>query len=1756
MKNPTIVLSIKNQQIHRQRWLFLICFFLSCYLFLSQAQQMKISPGPMVVCPVKYEHMHTRVGIPDESLRSFQQKLQVNKTAEFQVTYGPGAEANPQAKAAFQFALDIWANEIVSSVPIRVFADFRNLGTGILASAGPTYVISNFPGAPEENRSYPAALANSLAGEILDATNDYDIIVNLGNGFNWYFGADGNPGPGQIDFVTVALHEAGHGLGFVSFDEYSNGEGTLSGFDLEFPGIFSNFMINGGGERTLNFPDPSIELGDELISDDLFVDGQFTVQALGGTQPKLYAPNPYQRGSSISHWDENAFPAGDVNSLMSPSVGLQESNFDIGDITRGFFKDMGWELNESGAPIVLPLLSDIYEEIFIDTQVSSSISFTNISDIDANLVATSSNDSIITFPNGNELLLPGETIDSLQLQLDVTGLEKGFYEETVSVALQDFDKTFEVRITIRVLDGTEAPIISVSPEAYEETVEQLSFLTKDLIIENSGDADLEYSITIDTPDSLPDPAATTVYEESFEDFSLGDVDEQQDWDASGFGLWAIANENPSDGSLHVRGTSDGLANSDGLIRLISPLDFTPVQSYQIVKARISINDDGVTWRMGSGVIVEFNRDGFIHAGLRERRNPTTGYRYPIGEYFDFKIIKDREDFSYSIFINDEFVTSGIGFDSPISGFTFFCDCEREGRTMDIDNIEVIDGDENASFVSVNPPNGTVFEKSTDTLSVKLDGRDVPNPGIYNATITIASNDTLNSPVNIPVSLTVLDPAAISVSKDSLNVAIDIQNDSPALKTETFTISNSGAVDLNFTTEFREVSVSFPERILEQKELLAAMDMTKYGVGNTSNPTLQTIKIKTKSSKTLQQRSENPVFPVIRDSIYYDSGYGIADDYARVSDDGALTTAVRFDVEENFKLSAVRNFVRISGMTSFDYILEVYKGGDTPTDGELIATRIIRDKNEILGEFLVEVLNESISFEAGDSFWVVHKYPEGLSGPQGLDFNGVQRDGANLYSTNGGDTWISPFPDNYVILCRALSGDTGQYLTLEPSSGTIAQGENLEVTATFDASKTPNGVYQNEILINSNDPRTPQEVIFTELAISGHLPEINVSDEIVLFESVFTGDIARDTITIKNSGFTKLSISAITSDNPDITVSETSANLEPGDGIDVIIAMTPSSLGNINGIITIESDAANDDSFEIIVNGMGVAPPVAFFDPQQVSETVNKGDSIISSVTLSNTGSAPLRYSFPEFAVAKALAKSDVQFNNTSYISFEGFEGAKEDRIGHPVKFGMGTDNEFGYTWIDSDEPGGPVYNFTDITETGVDITLDLFFGNYELFLPFSFPFYDDTYESVFLHNAGFISFDPVFTSLENSQIPQSDEINNVIAGFWDADSFSAFVSGGSIHYQNFEDRSIVQFTDVASDFTKIPDETATFQMVLYPDGTIEYYYEDVETYRGRVRATVGIENADGTDGIQVAYNTTYIRDGLAVRINRPDNAQTNFITDVSDLSGIIPPGESKEISVTLDAAALDDGVFYDELTVSSNAPDKSQSSVIFELTVNSVPEIIRFILGNADTDQTLRTLQQGDTIDISQFDSRGFNVIAVRGENVARSVIFDLNDTDRFSVRNPAPYALGERNGRDFEPVEFPLGTNTVTATPYTGRNGNGAQGTPLSVSFEVVDGSAASIAQKSAAIHAENQYLNITLYPNPVKDVTQFSLGKEIQPGQVHLSLVNLVGQVIQKPSDIKINAQGNGQIDMSSLATGIYILKIRDLDNEISSQHKLFKE
>jgi hypothetical protein len=215
----------------------------------------------------------------------------------------------------------------------------------ILGSAGPTTFYRDFGGAPRAQTWYPVALANALAGADLNGTTN-EVYASFNQAFPlWYFGTDGNPPPSEYDFVSVVMHELGHGLGMIPTFTVSGGIGRWGG-GTAYPAIYDRFVNDGAGQPLIAaHPNNSTQLAAALTSGNVTFAGPGASAANGGPPPRLFAPSPYRSGSSISHLDE--IYNGSVNALMTYSISNGEVIHDPGLIVLGIYDDMGWPRSAS-----------------------------------------------------------------------------------------------------------------------------------------------------------------------------------------------------------------------------------------------------------------------------------------------------------------------------------------------------------------------------------------------------------------------------------------------------------------------------------------------------------------------------------------------------------------------------------------------------------------------------------------------------------------------------------------------------------------------------------------------------------------------------------------------------------------------------------------------------------------------------------------------------------------------------------------------------------------------------------------------------------------------------------------------------------------------------------------------------------------------------------------------------------------------------------------------------------------------------------------------------------------------------------------------------------------------------------------------------------------------------------------------------------------------------------------------------------------
>jgi hypothetical protein len=121
-------------------------------------------------------------------------------------------------------------------------------------------------------------------------------------------------------------------------------------------------------------------------------------------------------------------------------------------------------------------------------------------------------------------------------------------------------------------------------------------------------------------------------------------------------------------------------------------------------------------------------------------------------------------------------------------------------------------------------------------------------------------------------------------------------------------------------------------------------------------------------------------------------------------------------------------------------------------------------------------------------------------------------------------------------------------------------------------------------------------------------------------------------------------------------------------------------------------------------------------------------------------------------------------------------------------------------------------------------------------------------------------------------------------------------------------------------------------------------------------------------------------------------------------------------------------------------------------SAQSTQSVVSFDLINADTDQVIGPLNDGDTLNLATLPTRNLAVRANTSPSTVGSVRFGYDSNASYRTENSAPYALAGNNGSDYLPWTPSVGSHTLTATPWSSKDATGTQGTAKTANFSVTD--------------------------------------------------------------------------------------------------------
>jgi hypothetical protein len=181
------------------------------------------------------------------------------------------------------------------------------------------------------------------------ANPDGTVKVNFGR--SWNSGL-GEPTATQFDLYSVLVHEMTHALGFIDLEDAA-GNSVINTANPGPRSSFDRLLQNGNGLALIDCATGTYNgTAADLIGSNNGV--KFTGpkateqwQALGNLgSPPLNAPNPYNSGSSTSHWGSGV-PA---TALMLPSIAAGAKRRGYIPLEMGALKDLGYTVRAPQVP--------------------------------------------------------------------------------------------------------------------------------------------------------------------------------------------------------------------------------------------------------------------------------------------------------------------------------------------------------------------------------------------------------------------------------------------------------------------------------------------------------------------------------------------------------------------------------------------------------------------------------------------------------------------------------------------------------------------------------------------------------------------------------------------------------------------------------------------------------------------------------------------------------------------------------------------------------------------------------------------------------------------------------------------------------------------------------------------------------------------------------------------------------------------------------------------------------------------------------------------------------------------------------------------------------------------------------------------------------------------------------------------------------------------------------------------------------------
>ena len=455
-----------------------------------------------------------------------------------------------------------------------------------------------------------------------------------------------------------------------------------------------------------------------------------------------------------------------------------------------------------------------------------------------------------------------------------------------------------------------------------------------------------------------------------------------------------------------------------------------------------------------------------------------------------------------------------------------------------------------------------------------------------------------------------------------------------------------------------------------------------------------------------------------------------------------------------------------------------------------------------------------------------------------------------------EDWISADTESFIIKKGEIT-----IVKINLSAEESVAGEFLNATVNFD---TGNDILSLPVSLN----------------VLGE-PDLSYIDTI-RFNPTYIGDSQVINVFSGNRGFNTLRIDSIGYEGEDFAGKDTTLILENTDFFYVPVTYTARSAGLSFGKAIIYSNDPDTPAAEVILVGEGnpnQRPEIALSVDRIVKNEENSAYSSYSEFQITNTGGDPLIYNIEEVGVVDELPDTILSTQSVDVLE-----------------------------WKTSDQPGGPVFNWLDISQVGDSVIFDQSNTSVQLMLKDQY-FYDRFYySSIGISNKGYLSFGD---NLDVSSIAPIDYSNTPVISIFPLWYNFLPDENSVVYYLEYDNRLIVQYSNFG-----IYD--VDFQVILSQNGNVLFQYLNVpDDFSGYI--SIGLKGSNIYSGKRVYTGRAdlFLKDNFALRFTN-----SNIINRFSPQSGILQSGQSQTVSVRYAGYNVTAGVPYNTIIrINNNSRD-------------------------------------------------------------------------------------------------------------------------------------------------------------------------------------------------------------------------------------------